>query len=103
MRLPLLQPGEGLITGDHYLPSTLESVSWGRLPVEGATPAVAMRSGETVTIDTDAADIAAGHPPRDLSVDGPHVVTGPIAVAGARPSDVVKVEFLELAPGRRMR
>src|SRR5258705_21225 len=52
MSLPLLQPHEGPINGDHYLPSTLDSVSWGWLPAEGATPAVEMRSGETITIDT---------------------------------------------------
>lgn len=128
MSVPLLQPHEGPINGEHYLPSTLDTVSWGWLPVEGARAAVDMRSGETVTIDTvshegivedhgrdpreffgqfgvapedvlrDAADIAANHPPRDANVDGPHVVTGPIAVVGARPGDVVKVEFLELIP-----
>jgi acetamidase/formamidase len=103
-------------------------VNWGWLPAEGAAPALELRSGETVTIDTvshegvvedhgrdpqaffgrfgvaptdilrDAIEIAAGHPVRDLTVDGPHVVTGPIDVAGARPGDVLKVEFLELIP-----
>jgi acetamidase/formamidase len=128
MSVPLLQPHEGPIPGDHYLPSTLDSVTWGWLPAEGAKPAVEMRSGETITIDTvshegivedhgrdpkaffgkfgvaptdilrDAAEIAAGHPSRDPNVAGPHVVTGPIGVTGARPGDVVKVEFLELVP-----
>jgi acetamidase/formamidase len=126
--LPLLQPHEGPIHGDHYLPSTLDSVTWGWLPAEGTRPVVEMRSGETVTIDTvshegivedhgrdpkaffgkfgvapqdilrDAADIAAAHPPREPNVAGPHVVTGPIHVTGARPGDVVKLEFLELIP-----
>ncbi|TDD43837.1 acetamidase [Nonomuraea terrae] len=36
--------------------------------------------------------------PRDFDVDGPHVVTGPIAVEGARPGDVLKVEILSLVP-----
>jgi len=87
-----------------------------------------MRSGETITVDTvshegvledqgrdpraffgrfgiapdavlqDAVDIAAGHPPRDAVADGPHVNTGPITVAGARPGDVLRLDFLELAP-----
>jgi acetamidase/formamidase len=128
MSFPLLQSHEGPIPGEHYLPSTLDSVSWGWLPVEGARPAVQMRSGETVTIDTvshegivedhgrdpeeffgrfgvtatdilrDAAAIAADHPVREPAVDGPHVVTGPVAIAGARPGDVLKIEFLDLVP-----
>jgi acetamidase/formamidase len=30
--------------------------------------------------------------------DGPHVITGPIAVRGAKPGDVLRVEMLELLP-----
>lgn len=30
---------------------------------------------------------------------GPHTLTGPIAVAGAQPGDVLRVDVLELAPG----
>lgn len=36
--------------------------------------------------------------PRDFDLDGPHVVTGPIHVAGARPGDVLKVEMLSMLP-----
>ncbi len=36
--------------------------------------------------------------PHDFLADGPHVVTGPIAVEGAEPGDVLKVEVLDLAP-----
>lgn len=87
-----------------------------------------MASGESVTIDTvshegiledqgrdpraffarfgvgtdevlaDAAELARAHAVRDLGACGPHVVTGPIRVVGARPGDVLKVEFLELTP-----
>ncbi|MFC5825012.1 acetamidase/formamidase family protein [Nonomuraea insulae] len=35
---------------------------------------------------------------RNFDVDGPHVVTGPIHVDGARPGDVLKVEMLSLMP-----
>ncbi|MGP4095052.1 acetamidase/formamidase family protein [Nonomuraea sp. KM90] len=35
---------------------------------------------------------------RDFDVDGPHVVTGPVHVDGARPGDVLKVEMLSLLP-----
>ncbi|TKA06300.1 acetamidase [Actinacidiphila oryziradicis] len=126
--MPLLQPHEGPIPGRHYLASTVETVTWGWLPTEGATQIAEMGSGETITVDTvshegivedhgrdprtffgqfgvgpddvlrDAVDIAAGFPVRDASADGPHVVTGPIAVSGARPGDVLKIDFLELVP-----
>jgi acetamidase/formamidase len=35
---------------------------------------------------------------RNFDVDGPHVVTGPIYVEGARPGDVLKVEMLSMLP-----
>ncbi len=34
----------------------------------------------------------------DFKQDGPHVVTGPVAIAGAEPGDVLKVDILDLAP-----
>lgn len=48
----------------------------------------------------DAVAIAAGYDrtERDFGVDGPHVVTGPVAVRGARPGDVLKIETLEATP-----
>jgi acetamidase/formamidase len=128
MSLPLLQPHEGPISGRHYLASTVETVTWGWLPAEGAVPVAEMGSGETITVDTvshegvmedqgrdpraffgqfgvdpvdvlrDAVDLAAAYPVRDAVGDGPHVVTGPIAVSGARPGDVLRVDFLELLP-----
>lgn len=128
MNTPILQPNEGPIDAQHYLPSTPANVRWGWLPTARTAPVLTMRSGETVSIDTvshegiledqgrnpvayfdqfgvarahvlrDAVEIAAGYAARDANGDGPHVVTGPIAVAGARPGDVLKVEFLELAP-----
>ena len=35
---------------------------------------------------------------RNFDVDGPHVVTGPIAVEGAQPGDVLKVEMVSMLP-----
>lgn len=127
MGLTILQPHEGTPGADHYLPSDVGNVSWGWLPTAETPAVLAMRSGETVTIDTvshegiledqgrdpfaffgrhgverghvlrDAAALAAAHPPRDAT-SGPHVVTGPVAVEGARPRDVLKVDFLALVP-----
>lgn len=36
--------------------------------------------------------------PRDFDADGPHVITGPVFVEGARPGDVLKVETLSAVP-----
>ncbi len=128
MSTRILQPHEGPIAADHYLASTPATILWGWLPTAQTPAVLAIRPGQTVAIDTvshegiledqgrdpvaffrqygvsaghvlrDAVEIAASHAPRDANGDGPHVVTGPIAVAGARPGDVLKVEFLELAP-----
>lgn len=124
----ILQPHEGTIAGDHYLASGPATVTWGWLPTADAPPVLTMRSGETLTVDTvshegiledqgrdplgffkefgvspadvlrDAIEIAASYGARDANAEGPHVVTGPVAVAGARPGDILKVEFLELTP-----
>lgn len=122
-----LQPGTGPVRGDHALPVDPETVLWGRLPSDGDTPALTIGPGESVTIDTvshegilpdqgsdpvawfgdhgvapehvlaDAVAIArSGH--RDAASDGPHVVSGPIAVRGARPGDVLTMTVLETLP-----
>lgn len=48
----------------------------------------------------DAVEIAREYDrtPRSFDVDGPHVVTGPVFVTGARPGDVLKVETLSAIP-----
>ncbi len=48
----------------------------------------------------DAVEIAAGYrrTERRFDIDGPHIVTGPIAVEGAEPGDVLKIETLEVQP-----
>jgi acetamidase/formamidase len=122
-----LQPGEGRLPGARYLPSTVETISWGWLPSAESRPVLRVRPDETVTVDTvshegimedqgrdpvtffaahgvgagfvleDALAIARDHPERDEAA-GPHVLTGPIAVAGARPGDVLAVRILELTP-----
>ncbi|MFT3887033.1 MAG: acetamidase/formamidase family protein [Arachnia sp.] len=47
---------------------------------------------------SDAIDIAANYrrTQRNFDADGPHVVTGPIRVKGAKPGDVLKIETLDL-------
>ncbi|MFT4213158.1 MAG: acetamidase/formamidase family protein [Microbacterium sp.] len=123
----ILQPGVGALEGDHYLPATVQSVLWGRLPCERDAAVLTIASGDVVTIDTvshegiledqgkdplayfgghgvppgavldDAIEIA-GRLARDPEADGPHVVTGPIRVNGAAPGDLLKITVLTLHP-----
>ncbi|MDY0946840.1 acetamidase/formamidase family protein [Frigoribacterium sp. CFBP9039] len=127
--VPVLQPGEGDLPGDAYLPATPETTLWGRLPCASDAPVLSIESGSTVTIDTvshegvlddqgrdplaffashgvpadavlrDAIEIAASDASgRDASVDGPHVVTGPVEIRGARPGDLLKMTVVTATP-----
>lgn len=123
----ILQPGEGVPDGAVYLPATPETVLWGRLPCAADAPVLTVRPGDVVVIDTvshegilpdqgsdpraffaghgvpeaavlrDAIDIAA-RVARDPEHDGPHVVTGPIRVEGARPGDLLRITVERLEP-----
>ena len=127
MSVPVLQPGEGALPGAHVLLSTPGTVSWGWLPNADSAPVLTVPSRATVTVDAlshegimadqgrdpvaflagygvagdavlrDAVEIAASDLPNGPD-DGPHVVTGPVAVAGARPGDVLRVDVLDLVP-----
>lgn len=118
----VLQRGIGKTPG-LYVPAFAGQVSWGWLPNRASAPVATVRSGRVVTLDTisheglledqgqdprayftdfgvphrhvlnDAVAVAAKTP---HSGPGPHVVTGPIAVRGAEPGDVLKVEVLRL-------
>jgi acetamidase/formamidase len=46
----------------------------------------------------EAQAITASRLAHDFDKDGPHIVTGPIAIEGAMPGDVLKVEILSLEP-----
>jgi acetamidase/formamidase len=93
----------------HELPATPDTVHWGYFDCS-LDPALTVRSGDLVRIET--LTHQAGDAP-DLLMDeaiervfdqvedrgpGPHVLTGPIAVEGARPGDVLAVEILDLVP-----
>jgi acetamidase/formamidase len=118
-----VQPGTDAAV---YLPSAPETVLWGRLPCGADEPVISVASGTVVTIDTlshegllpeqgqdpvaffaregvarelvldDAIRIAAECVRREE--DGPHVVTGPIAVRGAAPGDLLRIDVLGLEP-----
>lgn len=123
-----LQPGFGAGTeaGAHYVPADPERVWWGRLPRRGDTAVATIDAGESLVIDTvsheglladqgsdpvaffgacgverervldDAVAIAASRSRGEA--DGPHVVTGPIAVRGARQGDLLAMTLEEATP-----
>jgi acetamidase/formamidase len=118
----LLQPGVGRARG-RYVPARADQVLWGRLPNRDSAPVATVHSGAVVTMDTisheglledqgqDPREYFGSHGVAEQDVlrdaiavaartrhdgPGPHVVTGPIAVRGAEPGDVLKIEVLEL-------
>ncbi|GII99591.1 formamidase [Sediminihabitans luteus] len=121
----MLQPGQGPVPGDAYLPASTDRLTWGRLPCAADAAVLRVDPGSTVTVDTvshegiledqgrdpraffgrhgvdpdlvldDAVAVAASRGLRTAGVDGPHVVTGPIEVAGARPGDLLRMTVLE--------
>jgi acetamidase/formamidase len=123
----ILAQGAGAISGQEYLPAVPGQLLWGRLPCAADPPVLTVAPGTTVTIDTvshegiledqgrdpvaffgrhgvpadavlaEAAELAASGYRRDPATDGPHVVTGPVAVTGAQPGDLLAVTVLETA------
>jgi acetamidase/formamidase len=93
----------------HELPATPDTVHWGHF--DGSLePVLTVASGDLVRVE--ALTHHAGDAP-DLLMDdgiervfaqvddrgpGPHLLTGPIAVAGARPGDVLQVDILRAQP-----
>ena len=108
---------------EHFVPSRPETLSWGWFPID-KTPVLTITSGETVRIDTlsHAGSTQNDHPEASLgelgieadeilpdvidfwtSRDGRpregrsgHVITGPVAISGAEPGDMIEIQILEL-------
>jgi acetamidase/formamidase len=123
-----LQSWDGVPDGTAYLPATTDNVLWGALPCAGDRPVLTVDPGAEVTIDTishegiledqgrdplaffgghgvdasmvldDAVALAASDIQRLQGGFGPHVVTGPVAIKGARPGDLLKITVLETTP-----
>ena len=122
----ILNPGEGRICGEHYLPATPETISWGWWPNVDTPPVLSVNDGTVITVDTlshegiledqgrdPVAFFAARGVPRlevlhdavevawnvhhTFGVDGPHVVTGPVEVQGTEPGDLLRVDLLGFA------
>ncbi len=119
----ILNAGEGRINGEHYLPVTPDTITWGWLPNDVSPAVLEVASGSVVTVDTlshegiledqgrdPAAFFGSRGIPRSgvltdaittaravehtFGIDGPHVITGPIEVQGAQPGDLLKVDVL---------
>lgn len=111
-----------------YVPSTVDTIKWGYLPNATDKPLITVPSGAVVVFDTlsheglledqgrdarkyfmskgvserlilkDAIAITRSSVPHDFAKDGPHIITGPVAIEGAQPGDVLKVEILAVTP-----
>ncbi|MEJ5868282.1 acetamidase/formamidase family protein [Pseudokineococcus sp. 5B2Z-1] len=123
--VPVLQPLRRPPARETYVPCDPATALWGRLPTRSTDPVARVTSGTVLTMDTvshegvledqgkdpldyftsfgvspdavlqDAIGVAARTP---HDGPGPHVVTGPVHVRGARPGDVLKIDVLELTP-----
>ncbi len=124
--MTVLHSGVGITAGETYLPARPDEVWWGLLPNAASRPVLTVPSGQAIRIDTISHEglladqggdprtfFGAAGIPTDALLDdvlalagsgrrhqpdvaGPHVVTGPVAVRGARPGDVLEVEVLDL-------
>lgn len=96
---------------DHQLLPSPETVQWGYLD-GGATPVLEIASGDTVEVHTVSGapahlpDAAMGTVRPELRAihaalrpgPGGHILTGPIAVTGAQPGDMLKIDILDVTP-----
>ena len=116
--------GAALTPTEHFVGSRPETVSWGWFPLD-KPPVLTIASGDTVRIDTlshagatqndhpevslgelgiepdqilpDVIDFWASREGRPREGRSGHVITGPIAIEGAEPGDMLEIQILELA------
>lgn len=93
----------------HHLEPGVETCHWGYFDAT-LPPVLRVASGDTVTIDTVTGgpevvpDLTAFHVPKalgeihaGLSPFGPHILTGPVFVEGARPGTVLEIRVHEVS------
>ncbi|MFA6213194.1 MAG: acetamidase/formamidase family protein [Candidatus Obscuribacterales bacterium] len=120
---PCMLPG-----GEYYVPASLSTMRWGLLPNKDSKPILTVPSKSVITFDTlssegmvedqgrdpikffgkfgvkpnevldDAVEICASNTEHNMVTDGPHIIIGPVAVEGAQPGDVLKVDMISLVP-----
>jgi acetamidase/formamidase len=100
------------LRAQHVVRVTPSTVQWGYFAAE-AKPVLTVKPGELVTIDTivgipemlEELGAAADDPIREMKEmyarvkdrgPGPHFLTGPVAVEGAMPGDVLEIEIVEV-------
>src|SRR5690349_15278106 len=96
---------------DHHLAASVPNCHWGYFDATRA-PVLTIKSGDRVTIDTvsgapgfypksgfhvppELKEIHAANPGYPL---GPHILTGPVAVEGAKPGRVIEVRIIDIKP-----
>lgn len=117
-----------LPSGQFYVPATLSTIRWGYLPNKDSHPILTVPSKSVITFDTlssegmvedqgrdpvkffgkfgvrpsavlkDAIEICASNLAHSIKTDGPHIIIGPVAIQGAQPGDVLKVDVIALTP-----
>jgi acetamidase/formamidase len=109
--LLVFAPGLGAETSPAFLPATPATVAWGYYWSQ-AKPVLTVNSGDEVRIQTlstcgsnqrmihdgvESADIPSYNDPiyREVTDKGPggHILTGPVAITGAEPGDVLEVRI----------
>lgn len=114
--------------GRFYVPCTVPSIRWGYLPNKDSQPILTVPSKSVITFDTlssegmvedqgrdpvkffgkfgvkptqvlkDAIEICASDIPHSITKDRPHIIMGPVAVEGAQPGDVLRVDMISFVP-----
>jgi acetamidase/formamidase len=117
-----------LSDGRYYIPATLSTMRWGFLPNRDSKQILTVPSGSELTVDTlssegmvedqgrdpvkffgkfgvrssdvleDAIEICASKVEHNMVTDGPHIIIGPVAIDGAQPGDVLKIDMISLVP-----
>ena len=100
------------LLAQHVVRVTPATVQWGHFDADGK-PVLTVKSGEVVTMDTicgvpdmlERLGAATDEPIREMKLmyaeikdrgPGPHFLTGPVAIDGAMPGDVLEVEILDI-------
>jgi acetamidase/formamidase len=100
------------VRAQHTVQVTPSNVQWGYFASD-AKPVLTVKSGEVVTIDTicgipemlEHLGAATDDPIREMKEmyakvkdrgPGPHFLTGPVAIEGAMPGDVLEIEILDI-------
>ncbi|MEZ5862860.1 MAG: acetamidase/formamidase family protein [Geminicoccaceae bacterium] len=95
----------------HELPATPENIAWGYMDA-ALPPVLHIASGDTVELTSWSGafeqmlppDRSLVHPGQLRAIEScarspsPHMLTGPVHVAGAVPGDVLQIEILEVTP-----